>query len=82
MAPHVTAPSSSHPLLWLTAMAVTAYHVEYVLSFMFARLVQPIIIMTGRAFFGGPPLTHSLNHSHRYHWYWSGIDGSAELFGC
>ena len=62
--------ASSHPPLWLSLMTVSAYHVEYVLSFMFVRLVQPItygtcdavrrlaIIMTGRAFFGGAKLTH------------------------
>lgn len=57
------------PPLWLTTMAVTAYHVEYVLSFIFVKLVAPItygtcdavrrlaIILVGRSFFGGDPLT-------------------------
>ena len=57
------------PPLWLTTMAVTAYHVEYVLSFIFVKLVAPItygtcdavrrlaIILVGRNFFGGDPLT-------------------------
>lgn len=30
------------PPFWLTAMAVVAYHVEYILSFTFVKLVQPI----------------------------------------
>ena len=50
-------------------MAVTAYHIEYVLSFMFVKLVSPVtygacdavrrlsIILSGRAMFGGKPLT-------------------------
>ena len=58
------------PPAWLGAAAVLAYHVEYVLSFMFVRLVQPItygtcdamrrlsIILTGQAMFGGPSFTH------------------------
>jgi hypothetical protein len=53
---------------WLTIAAVTSYHLEYILSFMFVRLVEPItfgtcdairrlaIIITGRGLFGGPPL--------------------------
>ena len=57
--------SPSHPPLWLTAMAVFAYHMEYVLSFCFVGLVEPItygtcdalrrllIIITGRQIFGG-----------------------------
>jgi hypothetical protein len=57
------------PPAWLTLMAVSAYHVEYVLSFVFVKLVRPItygtcdavrrltIILTGRALFGGDPLT-------------------------
>jgi hypothetical protein len=60
----------SGPPAWLTAFAVTSYHLEYILSFMFVRLVEPItygtcdairrlaIIITGRGFFGGPPLKH------------------------
>lgn len=57
------------PPSWLAWMALTAYHVEYVLSFMFVKLVQPVtygtmdairrlcIIWSGRAMFGGAPLT-------------------------
>lgn len=60
----------SHPPAWLGAAAVLAYHIEYVLSFMFVRLVKPItygtcdamrrlsIILTGQAMFGGAPFTH------------------------
>mmetsp|Transcript_26000 Transcript_26000/g.38422 ORF Transcript_26000/g.38422 Transcript_26000/m.38422 type:complete len:343 (-) Transcript_26000:50-1078(-) len=51
--------------VWLTAFAVTAYHVEYTLSFMFVKLVSPIsfatsdairrlsIIISGHYMFGG-----------------------------
>lgn len=57
------------PPFWLTSLAVTAYHLEYILSFTFVKLVQPItygtcdairrlcIIMAGRQFFGGDRLT-------------------------
>ena len=57
------------PPLWLGAMAVTAYHVEYVLSFVFVKMVAPItysasdavrrlgIIIVGNLMFGGPALT-------------------------
>ena len=57
------------PPAWLAGAAVLAYHIEYVLSFMFVRLVQPItygtcdamrrlsIILTGQAMFGGPGFT-------------------------
>jgi len=60
---------SAEPPAWLTAMAVTSYHVEYVLSFMFVKLVAPItygacdavrrlsIIMSGHVMFGGEPFT-------------------------
>ena len=60
---------SSPPPAWLSIMAVVAYHIEYILSFMFVKLVQPItygtcdavrrltIILSGRAIFGGAPLT-------------------------
>lgn len=63
-----------HPPLKLTLSAATAYHAEYVLSFMFVRLVEPItygicdairrmsIIITGRKMFGGNPFS-SLNLS-------------------
>ena len=59
----------ARPPFWLTAMAVTAYHVEYSLSFAFVKLVQPItygtcdairrlcIIIAGRQFFGGKKMT-------------------------
>jgi len=55
----------SHPPLWLTSLAILAYHMEYVLSFSFVSLVEPItygtcdalrrllIIITGRQLFGG-----------------------------
>ena len=54
---------------WLSGMAVTAYHVEYLLSFMFVKLVAPItygacyavrrlsIIISGRQMFGGAPFS-------------------------
>lgn len=57
------------PPAWLSFMAAASYHVEYVLSFMFVKLVHPVtvgacdavrrlaIILTGRAIFGGAPLT-------------------------
>lgn len=57
--------SPSHPPLWLTALAIFAYHMEYVLSFCFVGLVEPItygtcdairrllIIIAGRQIFGG-----------------------------
>eukprot|EP00804_Cyclotella_cryptica_P006333 CCRYP_010182-RB/>CCRYP_010182-RB protein AED:0.09 eAED:0.06 QI:1321/1/0.5/1/1/1/2/0/204 len=59
------APGPSHPPLRLTFLAVLAYHMEYVLSFMFVGLVEPItygtcdalrrllIIVSGRQLFGG-----------------------------
>uniref|UniRef100_A0A7S4JMM6 Sugar phosphate transporter domain-containing protein n=1 Tax=Odontella aurita TaxID=265563 RepID=A0A7S4JMM6_9STRA len=57
------------PPLWLSLAAVVSYHVEYVLSFMFVKLVQPItygtcdairrlaIIVSGHHMFGGEPFT-------------------------
>ena len=57
--------ASSHPPFWLTFLAVLAYHMEYVLSFSFVGMVEPItygtcdalrrllIIVTGRRLFGG-----------------------------
>lgn len=57
------------PPLWLTAAAATAYHVEYVLSFIFVNLVAPItystcdairrlgIIVAGHFMFGGQPFS-------------------------
>ena len=62
-------PTQRQPPAWLAAMATTAYHVEYVLSFTFVQLVSPItygacdavrrlcIIISGRAMFGGEPFT-------------------------
>jgi solute carrier family 35 protein E1 len=69
--PNVALVSSPTPFppAWLTILAFTSYHVEYLLSFMFVKLVQPItygtldavrrlgIILIGRAMFGGAPLT-------------------------
>ena len=61
----------SHPPLWLTSLAILAYHMEYVLSFSFVSLVEPItygtcdalrrllIIMTGRQLFGGDKVSRS-----------------------
>lgn len=60
---------SSEPPAWLTCMAVASYHLEYVLSFMFVKLVAPItygacdavrrlsIILSGHVMFGGEPFT-------------------------
>jgi drug/metabolite transporter (DMT)-like permease len=57
------------PPVWLSCAAFTAYHAEYVLSFMFVKLVAPItygtcdairrlsVILSGRVFFGGAKLT-------------------------
>jgi hypothetical protein len=59
----------AQPPAWLAMMAATAYHVEYVLSFIFVKLVAPIsysacdavrrlgIIISGHCMFGGPPFT-------------------------
>jgi hypothetical protein len=64
-----TAIQADTPPLWLTLMAMVAYHVEYLLSFIFVTLVGPItygtcdairrlcIILFGRIFFGGDPFT-------------------------
>jgi len=61
----VQSSSPTHPPFWLTALAVFAYHMEYVLSFCFVGLVEPItygtcdalrrllIIIAGRQIFGG-----------------------------
>mmetsp|Transcript_17000 Transcript_17000/g.38261 ORF Transcript_17000/g.38261 Transcript_17000/m.38261 type:complete len:450 (-) Transcript_17000:102-1451(-) len=55
--------------LWLIGLAVVSYHVEYMLSFSFVRLVDPVtygtcdavrrlcIILMGRAMFGGDPFS-------------------------
>lgn len=60
---------STMPPGWLTSLAVAAYHVEYVFSFMFVRIVEPItygtcdairrlaIIVSGQQMFGGEPFT-------------------------
>jgi hypothetical protein len=57
------------PPAWLAAVAATAYHVEYVLSFIFVKMVAPItysasdavrrlgIIISGHYMFGGPAFT-------------------------
>jgi hypothetical protein len=57
------------PPVWLTMSAVLAYHMEYVLSFIFVKLVAPItysacdavrrlaIIVSGHYMFGGAPFT-------------------------
>lgn len=59
----------TQPPLWLGAMAVAAYHIEYVLSFVFVKMVAPItysasdavrrlgIIIVGNLMFGGPAFT-------------------------
>jgi hypothetical protein len=61
--------TESLPPAWLAALAVTAYHVEYVLSFVFVTMVAPItysasdavrrlgIIISGHFMFGGPAFT-------------------------
>ncbi|KAL3822259.1 hypothetical protein ACHAXA_005892 [Cyclostephanos tholiformis] len=58
-------PPPAHPPFWLTCLAVLAYHVEYVLSFSFVSMVEPItygtcdalrrllIIVSGKQLFGG-----------------------------
>lgn len=63
----------SLPPFSLSLAAAAAYHYEYVLSFIFLNLVQPVsygtcdavrrlgIIVAGRAFFGGEPFS-SLNY--------------------
>jgi drug/metabolite transporter (DMT)-like permease len=66
--PSATEVTLSPPPLWLALLASVSYHVEYVLSFTFVRLVSAIsygtldavrrlgIILVGRALFGGAPL--------------------------
>jgi len=67
-----SAPSSSHhPPIWLACLAVFAYHMEYVLSFSFVGLVEPItygtcdalrrllIIVVGRQMFKGDKFTNT-----------------------
>lgn len=61
---------SNHPPLLLSLMAVTAYHFEYVLSFVFVSLTDPIsyalsdamrrllVILAGKAMFGGDKLSN------------------------
>ena len=53
----------------ITLLAVVSYHIEYVLSFMFVKIVEPItfgacdairrlgIILTGRRMIGSPPFS-------------------------
>ena len=60
---------AKNPPAWLAWMAVVAYHVEYILSFMFVKLVEPItygtcdairrlaIIVSGHNMFGGEPFS-------------------------
>ncbi len=57
------------PPLGLSAVAVLAYHMEYVLSFSFVKMIAPVsysacdavrrlgIIIAGQCMFGGPPFT-------------------------
>lgn len=57
------------PPAWLTVLAIISYHIEYSLSFHFIKMVHPVtlgacdalrrlgIILSGRFFFGGDPLT-------------------------
>jgi Triose-phosphate Transporter family len=59
----------TQPPIWLTSTAAISYHLEYCLSFMFVRLVNPItygacdairrlcIIISGRCMFGGAPFS-------------------------
>jgi len=61
--------AAAHPPIPLTAMAITAYHFEYVLSFLYVSLTEPItyalcdamrrlgIILCGKAMFGGDKLS-------------------------
>lgn len=61
--------SLSIPPVWLSMLAISAYHLEYLLSFLFLKLVQPIsfgtcdairrlgIIIAGRIMFGGEPFS-------------------------
>lgn len=61
--------SEVSPPLALTAAAVLAYHMEYVLSFSFVKMIAPVsysacdavrrlgIIIAGQYMFGGPPFT-------------------------
>jgi hypothetical protein len=60
---------AKNPPFWLSWMAVVAYHIEYILSFMFVKLVEPItygtcdairrlaIIVSGHNMFGGEPFS-------------------------
>lgn len=61
--------TAQEPPAWLAWFAVVSYHMEYVLSFMFVKLVAPItygacdavrrlsIILSGHVMFGGEPFT-------------------------
>jgi drug/metabolite transporter (DMT)-like permease len=67
----VQSTSPSHPPLWLTVLAVFSYHMEYVLSFCFVGMVEPItygtcdalrrllIIIAGRQIFGGDKFSNT-----------------------
>mmetsp|Transcript_27651 Transcript_27651/g.38885 ORF Transcript_27651/g.38885 Transcript_27651/m.38885 type:complete len:114 (+) Transcript_27651:337-678(+) len=59
-------PKKEQPPIWLASGAVLSYHVEYVMSFMFVKLVSQVsfgafdalrrlcIIIAGHFMFGGP----------------------------
>jgi Triose-phosphate Transporter family len=67
--PAIQQEKSNKRPIWIPVSAAIAYHVEYVLSFTFVSLVNPIsygtcdairrlsTILVGRAMFGGAPLT-------------------------
>ena len=66
---HTTKKVPKDPPAWLAWFAVVSYHVEYILSFMFVKLVEPItygtcdairrlaIIVSGHKMFGGEPFS-------------------------
>jgi hypothetical protein len=70
----------NHPPAWLALMAVTAYHVEYLLSFSFVNLVARItysacdatrrlgIIISGHCMFGGPVLLFLIFWASEWRW--------------
>jgi len=65
----MTSPIRGQPPFWLSWAAVFSYHVEYILSFIFVKLVEPVtfgtcdairrltIIVSGHHMFGGEPFT-------------------------
>mmetsp|Transcript_38842 Transcript_38842/g.57062 ORF Transcript_38842/g.57062 Transcript_38842/m.57062 type:complete len:145 (+) Transcript_38842:18-452(+) len=65
----VSSITREHPPYGISIMAVIAYHIEYVFSFMFVKLVEPItygtcdairrllIIISGQSMFGGEPFS-------------------------